>query len=294
MKLSSFRYIGPQCFKSMRNNGWMTFAAVLTITIALFLGSFFWMLLQNIDANAVQVEDNVRVVAYLDYSVTSGQRLGIEKELSWIEGVSKVEFVSKDEGILDLQERYNVEDLVASLGGVNPLPDLFSITALDPEQVTSIAQAAALVEGVSEVKYGAGTVEKLFALTNTLRKIGLAIMALLAISGVVLIAMSTRLTIQTRKKEIMIMKWVGATNAFIRWPFFLEGLLLGLTGAGLALTLVLALYGSAADYLAAGLPFVKVLTLAEIWRPAAAFTLGSGLVLGAVGSSIPLTRFLDV
>lgn len=278
----------------MRNNGWMTFAAVLTITIALFLGSFFWMLLQNIDANAVQVEDNVRVVAYLDYSVTSGQRLGIEKELSWIEGVSKVEFVSKDEGILDLQERYNVEDLVASLGGVNPLPDLFSITALDPEQVTSIAQAAALVEGVSEVKYGAGTVEKLFALTNTLRKIGLAIMALLAISGVVLIAMSTRLTIQTRKKEIMIMKWVGATNAFIRWPFFLEGLLLGLTGAGLALTLVLALYGSAADYLAAGLPFVKVLTLAEIWRPAAAFTLGSGLVLGAVGSSIPLTRFLDV
>lgn len=294
MKLSSFRYIGPQCWKSMRNNGWMTFAAVLTIAIALFLGAFFWMLLKNIDANAVAVEDNVRVVAYLDYDVTTGELPLIEKEIAWIDGVADVAFVSKEEGILDLQARYKADDLVESLGGVNPLPDLYSITAADPEHVQAIAQAVALIDGVTEVKYGAGTVEKLFALTNTLRQVGLAIMGLLAVAGVVLIAMSTRLTIQTRKKEIMIMKWVGATNAFIRWPFFLEGLVLGLVGAALALALGLTLYGSAAEYLAMSLPFAKVLTLAEIWRQATLFTLGSGLVLGAVGSSIPLTRFLDV
>jgi len=278
----------------MRNNGWMTFAAVLTITIALFLASLFWLLLKNIDANAVEVEDNVRVVAYLDYSVASGQRDEIRQQLEWIDGVAAVEFVSKEEGILDLQKRYHAEDLVETLGGVNPLPDLFSITARSTDDVAGIAAAAAEVKGVAEVKYGADTVEKLFALTDTLRKLGLAIMGLLAVAGVTLIAMATRLTIQTRKKEIMIMKWVGATNSFIRWPFFLEGLLLGLAGAAIALTLVLTLYSGAADYISASLPFVKVLTLAEIWRPAASFTLASGLTLGAVGSSIPLTRFLDV
>ncbi|MEG2213397.1 MAG: FtsX-like permease family protein, partial [Clostridiales bacterium] len=143
-------------------------------------------------------------------------------------------------------------------------------------------------------RYGEGTVEKLFALTETMRKVGIAAMVLLALAAVVLIAMTIRLTVVARKKEVMVMKWVGATNAFIRWPFLLEGLLLGLFGGILALILVLLAYTNAGDYLANTISFVLVLDLSNIWQSAAVFTLGAGLILGICGSLLPLARFMDV
>ena len=294
MKMQSFRYIAPQCLKSMRNNGWMTFAAIVTITIALFLCSSFWMLLRNLDANAVNIEQDVRVAVYLNRNLTITDRMEVEQQLRWIDGIATVEFVSRDEGIKGLQDRYGGSDLVESLGGVNPLPDMYYITAQNTDMVSLVRDAAAKIEGVDEAKYGEETVEKLFTLTGTMRKVGIAIMLLLALSAVILIAMATRLTIQTRKKEIMVMKWVGATNAFIRWPFFLEGMILGVAGAVIALVVMLSLYTGAVDYVGETIAFVQVLPLAEVWAEAALFTLASGLLLGALGSFIPLAKFLDV
>lgn len=294
MKLSSFRYIAPQCLKSMRNNGWMTAAAIVTITISLFLCAFFWLLLLNINANVTDVENDVRVLAYVDFDVVPAQRSEIEHALELISGVAEVSFIPKEQGIHTLQERYGDSDLVESLGGVNPLPDMYSLTALDPDQVSQIAKAVGEIEGIYEVRYGEGTVEKLLTLTDALRKFGLVVMGMLALCAVVLIAMATRLTIQTRKKEIMVMKWVGATNAFIRWPFILEGMLLGVVGALLALCLLLLLYSRAVIYVGLNLGFVNILPLEAIWMPATCFTLAAGFLLGLIGSLLPLARFLDV
>ena len=294
MKLSSFRYIAPQCLKSMRNNGWMTAAAIVTITISLFLCGFFWLLLLNINANVTDVENDVRVLAYVDFDVVPAQRSEIEQALELISGVAEVSFIPKEQGIHTLQERYGDSDLVESLGGVNPLPDMYSLTALDPDQVSEIAKAASEIEGIYEVRYGEGTVEKLLTLTDALRKFGLVVMGMLALCAVVLIAMATRLTIQTRKKEIMVMKWVGATNAFIRWPFILEGMILGIVGALLALCLLLLLYSRAAIYVGLNLGFLSILPLEAIWMPATWFTLAAGFLLGLIGSLLPLARFLDV
>ncbi|MBQ6808324.1 MAG: permease-like cell division protein FtsX [Firmicutes bacterium] len=294
MKLSSFRYIAPQCFKSMRNNGWMTAAAIITITISLFLCAFFWLLLLNINANVTDVEKDVRVLAYVDFDVVPAERKEIEQELKWIAGVADVSFVPKEQGIHTLEERYGDSDLVESLGGVNPLPDMFSITAIDTNQVSAIAEAVSQIEGIYEVQYGEGTVEKLLSLTDGLRKFGYVIMGLLALCAVVLIAMATRLTVQTRKKEIMVMKWVGATDAFIRWPFILEGMILGLVGAVLALGLLLFLYSRAALYVSINIGFLNILPLSAVWAPATGFTLAAGFLLGLIGSMFPLARFLDV
>ena len=119
-------------------------------------------------------------------------------------------------------------------------------------------------------------------------------MLMLAVAAVTLISMSVRLTIVARRKEIMIMKWVGATNSFIRWPFFLEGLILGVTGGLLALICVLACYAGSLDYITSTIPFISVLSFNEIWLPATLFTLGAGLLLGAIGSLLPMTRSLNV
>ncbi len=294
MKLSSFRYVGPQCFRSMLHNGWMTVAALLTITIALFLCAFFWALLVNVNANVVEVENDVRVLVYVEYSADEAAEQELEQQLKWLDGVSAVEFISREQGIRELQDRYGDTDLISSLGGVNPLPDMFSITALSNDAVSRIAEQAALLDNVYEVRYGEETVQTLFSLTSALRKIGWAVMLMMAVASVLLIAMATSLTIQTRKKEIMIMKWSGATNAFIRWPFVLEGMILGLLGAAIALVLMLLLYSRASAYLIVNVPVLTVVPIADLWLRAVIFTLGGGLVLGTLGSLIPITRFLNV
>ena len=128
--------------------------------------------------------------------------------------MADIQFIPKEQGIQTLEERYNDTDLVDSLGGVNPLPDMYSITAIDANQVSTIAAEVAEIEGVYEVQYGEGTVEKLLTLTHAVRKFGYAVMGLLAVCAVVLIAMATRLTIQTRKKEIMVMNgWALPTRS---------------------------------------------------------------------------------
>ncbi len=294
MKMRSFRYIAPQAFKSMFHNGLMTVAAILTITISLFLCTAFWLLIINIDANAKQMEEDVRVLVYLKDDITEDQYESVKEEIMAIPGVADCQFISRDDGIKDLEERFGGIDLVETLGGANPLPNQFSITAETNDDVTVIAEKVSNIAAVDVVRYGEGTVEKLFALTDTMRRVGIAVMALLALAAVVLIAMTIRLTVVARKKEVMVMKWVGATNAFIRLPFLLEGLFLGLFGSILALALVLFAYVNAGEYLANTISFVLVLDLSQIWQSTAVFTLTSGLLLGICGSLLPLTRFMDV
>ncbi|MBR5429642.1 MAG: permease-like cell division protein FtsX [Firmicutes bacterium] len=291
MKLRSFRYVGPQALKSMGQNGWLTVAAILTITISLFLCVGFWLVLINLDANVANVEDDLSIMVYLDGSVDNDL---VEQELKAIDGVDQVTFVAKDEGLASLSDRFGGVNLEETLGGDNPLPDMYSMTALSPDDIAGIAEQVRAMSGVSNVRYGEGTVEKLVALTDTMRKVGLAAMLMLAAAALVLIALSIRLAIMGRRKEIMVMKWVGATNAIIRWPFFLEGLLLGLIGAVLAITSCLLLYTKAADYMHHTISFLQVLPLQDIWLQASLFVLGAGLILGALGALLPLSRFLDV
>ena len=295
MKLRSFRYVGPQAFKSMGQNGWLTVAAILTITISLFLCAIFWLILLNLDANVAAVEDDLSVMVYLEDSVDSPSDFkNMERQLQSIPGVETVSLVTKDEGLASLADRFGGINLEETLGGDNPLPDMYNVTAFSADDISDIAKQAQTIAGVSTVRYGEGTVERLVALTGTMRKVGLAVMLMLAAAALVLIALSIRLAILGRRKEIMVMKWVGATNAFIRWPFFLEGLLLGLFGALLAIGLCLLLYTRATDYLHNAINFIRILPLEQVWMQTGAFVLGAGLILGALGSLLPLSRFLDV
>lgn len=294
MKMYSFRYIFPQAFKSMKNNGWLTAAAIMTITISLFLCAFFWMIIVNLNVNATEIEDDVRVMAYIDFDVPSTGYDELEEELRNIDGVQDVDFVSKDEGLLTLEDRFNDTDLLETLAGDNPLPDMFSLTAVDKQYVEQIAEQVSEMDGIYHVRYGEGTVEKLFTMTDTIRKASIVVMALLGVAAVTLIAMAIRLTILGRKKEIMVMKWCGATDAFVRWPFFLEGMMLGIFGSIIALALALILYSQVFAYLTATISFATIVPLSQLWPGLTLFIIGSGVVLGAIGSLIPLARFLKV
>lgn len=295
MKFSSFRYIIPQALSSLKVNGWMTFAAIITITISLFLCSLFWLIIVNLDANATEVESQVEIVAYILDSVDDVEYDAIESSIKGIEGVKETTFVSKEDGLDTMSETFGENsDLVAALDGSNPLPDSFSVKAQNPEQVAIIADSIEQMEQIESVRYGQGSVEKLFSLTDTLRKASVAIMILLGIGSIVLVAMAIRLTVYARRKEVMVMKWVGATNAFIRWPFLIEGLLLGLFGAVIASVGAMVAYTFSVDYLSSAVSFLTFIEPAKLWFQVVGVTIVAGIVMGIFGSLISVARFLDV
>ncbi len=297
MKLQTFRYLAPQAFKSLKLNGWMTFAAIFTIAISLFLCVAFWLLIQNIDANATQIESEVQIIAYIKDGVTDEDLAQAKTAIQAMPGFAGLSFISKKDGLAQLAPEFNLsseDELLETLGGVNPLPNSYSIQAQTPEDVASLAQKVEQLEIIESVRYGEGTVDKLFTFTDTMRLAGVVVMVLLAVAAIMLVAMTTRLTVYARRKEIMVMKWVGATNWFIRWPFLLEGVVLGLIGSGLALILALTGYTQVIDYLSQTIPFVFFLELGHLWAPLTLYTLGAGVLMGAVGSIISMAKFLNV
>lgn len=294
MKASSMRYIFPQACKSLKINGWMTFAAIVTITISLFLCTFFWLLVVNIDANATQMESDVRIMAYIKDEVPDSDYAAIKEAIAALDGVDTIDFISKEDGIKSLSNRFGGIDLAATLEGANPLPDSYSVKAKTPEDVEPLAKSIGEIKQIEKVRYGEGYVENLFAFTDTIRKAGIAIMILLGLAAILLVAMNTRLTVYARRREVMVMKWVGATNSFIRWPFFLEGLLIGFIGAVISAVLVLVVYYNANSYLASTISFMHVVNIGQLWPGVFGFTILAGILMGAFGSIISLTRFLDV
>ncbi len=294
MKIKSFRYIFPQAFKSLRANGWMTFASIMTVTIALFLCTMFWLMIINIDANARDFESDVRVLAYIREDTEKEDYQAIQTRIEGIEGVVEIEYIDKEDGLDDLEKVFEVDLRDTLPEGSNPLPDAFSIMASSTDAVEAIAKSVDEIPQIETVNYGGRSVEMLFALTDTMRQIGIAVMVLLGIAAVVLVAMTIRLTVVARRKEIMVMKWVGATNAFIRWPFFLEGMILGLSGSVLALSLVLLSYQNATQWLLNTVNFITILDFSTIWFTTSIFTLGAGILMGIFGSILSLGKFLNV
>lgn len=285
----------PQAFSSLRINGWMTFAAIATIAISLFLCLLFWLMVINIDANAEQLESNVEIIGYIADEIPQEQYNAIQSKIAALSGVSSLTYISREEGLQRIAPRFGtVEQLLDSMGGVNPLPNSFSVKAQSPEAVSGIAGQMAALEGISEVRYGESEVEKLFAFTSALRFAGIVIMALLAVAAVFLVAMTTRISVYARKQEIMVMKWVGATNWFIRCPFLLEGIVLGLVGSLLAVGAAFFVYYKASAYVACSLSFIVMLPASALWLTVSLIAVGVGVLMGAIGSIVSLARFLNV
>jgi len=295
MNRHGFGYVVPQAFSSLRINGWMTFAAIATIAISLFLCLLFWLMIINIDINAENLESNVEIIGYIAEEVPQEQYNAMQGKIASLAGVSALTYISREDGLLRIAPRFgSVEQLLASMGGVNPLPNSFSVKAQSPEAVAGIAEQMAVLEGIAKVRYGENEVKKLFAFTSAMRFAGIVIMALLAVAAVFLVAMTTRISVYARKQEIMVMKWVGATNWFIRCPFLLEGIILGLVGSLLAVGAAFLVYSKVCAYVAGSLAFIVLLPASALWLTVGLIAVGVGILMGAIGSIVSLARFLNV
>jgi cell division transport system permease protein len=198
------------------------------------------------------------------------------------------------------------EDGKAALDGYenenNPLPDSFEVEAFDPQQISYIAKQIEAInltdpaKPITDVKYGKDTIEKLFSITNAVRNIGLVIVLGLTVMAMFLISTTIKMTILARRREISIMKLVGATNSFIRWPFFIEGAIIGFGGSFLSAAILLFGYSQLVKTTSTvvGLYMIQFSTLEEVRFMVGGTIILLGTVLGIWGSTISVRKYLKV
>lgn len=305
MKISTvgrhFREGGKNIFR----NGWMSFASTSAISISLFILGVFLLLAVNVNQWTKEVENQVEINVYLELTATPEQVSALQNEIGSLPEVSKVQFISKDEGIEILREKLGEDGggiLEGFEGDGNPLPDAFSVQVVEPRQVSTAAEKIeALDQGQAEpriwkVDYGKGTVESLFRVTQIVQNVGLVLVIGLAFTAMFLISNTIKLTIVARRREIGIMKLVGATNSFIRWPFFIEGALLGIVGSLIPVGILLYGYWHLVDKsrLALGSLMIQMMPLSDVGPRIAMILIGIGFLIGVWGSTISVRKFLKV
>ncbi|WP_295713225.1 permease-like cell division protein FtsX [uncultured Mitsuokella sp.] len=295
MKLRTGEYFIAEVFRSLRRNTWMTFASIGTVTVSLFVLGVFLILVLNMNRLAGMLESQVQISVYLEDHLTDREKRQIEYDITSLQGIDTVKYVDRDEAKTRLQERLGDQKyLLDALSDENPLPDAFAVTVTTPAVVESAASAISAMSGVEEAKYGQDVIEHLFDITRLMRIFGLVLMLLLGAATLFIIANTIRLTVFARRKEIAIMKYVGATDWFIRWPFLLEGIVLGCFGGIIAAVALRSFYAAMAAQIYSTLAFFPLLPQYPFMNYVTLAILGSGIVIGAIGSLISLKRFLKV
>ncbi len=295
MKFRTSEYFVREVFVSLKRNNWMSFASIGTVAVSLFVLGVFLLLGLNMNRMASTLESQVQISVYLQDELKGAEKDELEERISDLSGIQSVKYVDRDEAIERFRERLGDQKyLLDALGDKNPLPDSFEVTVMQPSMVQTAAETIAQFDGVAEAKYGQDVVEHLFDITRLMRVFGLLLMVLLAGATIFIISNTIRLTVFARRKEIAIMKYVGATDWFIRWPFLLEGVVLGCIGGLVAAFALRSFYAAMAAKVYNTLTFFPLMPQYPFMNYVSAAILVSGMVIGAIGSTISLKRFLKV
>ncbi len=295
MKVRTIEYYIREVFISLRRNNWMSVASIGTVAVSLFIFGMFLMMVMNMNKLAENMESQVQINVYLLDKVDREQARDIEKDLKEIEGVESVGFVTKDEAMERFKDRLgDQKTLLDALDETNPLPDSFEVTVTNPDLVKTAAEKMEKIDGVECAKYGQDVMEHLFEITRLLRIFGFTLMLVLAFATLFIISNTIRLTVFARRKEIAIMKYVGATDWFIRWPFVMEGMVLGLFGSIIAAMVLRTAYTAMAEKVYDTLAFFPLIPEQPFLTYITIVVVISGMVVGAIGSAVSIKKFLKV
>lgn len=294
MNINSFRYATRQSVLSLRRNLWLAAVTAGIIAISLAMLGGFLLLAVNAGQLLQNIESNVEIGVFLEEGANPDV---IRGQLDNHAAVSDYTFVPKEEGLQEFSRMLGDRVLLAGLEGENnPLPDLFRVRARDAQEVAALAAEIAAFPGVELADYGEELVGQLIKVTGWLNRLLLIMSGLLAMGAVFLIVTTIRLSVLARQDEVGIMKYLGASNGFIRFPFLLEGMAMGWTGT---LAAVAAL-GVGYSRLAASLQQDALTFLIQpVTEPARLVPVFAGLLLlgtlmGGIGSLVSVRKFLRV
>ncbi|WP_251551904.1 permease-like cell division protein FtsX [Neobacillus muris] len=297
MKIRTLGRHARESLKSISRNGWMTFASVSAVTITLILVGVFVVIMMNLNRVAETIEEDVQIRVHIDVAATEQDQTALKDSIQNMPEVGSVKFSSKEEELNNLVKSMGEEGKAFKLFEQdNPLNDVFIVKTKKPTDTMDAAKKIEKLNFVSKVNYGEGKVEKLFKFIKASRNVGIVLIVGLFFTAIFLISNTIKITIIARRREIKIMRLVGATNGFIRWPFLLEGLWLGILGAVLPIILISIAYYRAYDYLGPKLQgtFIRVLPFDPFMYQVSGILLLMGALIGIWGSVMSVRKFLKV
>lgn len=289
--MSSFGYLIKEGFKNLVHNRLMTLASIGVLISCLVLTGSAVMLTINVSNIVDSVGDTNVTKVFLDDSYTKLEAVYKGKELSQVANVSQVEFIDKDEAIQAYRDQLGDEVFANMSGDDNPLPYAYSVKMDDLSKYDDTVARIKEVDGVASVSSHREVAEKLTNLSSFITTMSLWIILALAIISLFIISNTIRMTMFSHRFEISIMKSVGATNAFVRVPFIIEGIVIGLISAIIAIVLLFVLSDAIINSVQKILDF-KYTRFTEVMWPIIGSFVAAGVLVGSLGSMVSIRRFL--
>lgn len=296
MKINTINYFIVDALKSIKRNRTISFAAMLTVLITFFIFGTFTLLALNFNKSIEDIASQVEIRVYLNDDIKLVDQREVEIKLKEQQGVADVIYESKDEAFLNLQD--SLSDNKGILEGYdltnNPLPSSFIVKLEDPSYADSVAKAVEQMSGVESIRNQKEQIEKISAFVNVVQIVGIGLFIVFIGVSVFLIMNTIKLTVYSRRREVGIMKFVGATDWFIRWPFVIEGVIIGSVGAVLSSILLYFAYNGIFNWIVSSMFIINLVSPAfVITTMLGGFFIG-GIVVGAIGSIAALRKFLIV
>jgi len=274
-------------------NAAMSLAATATMMLMLLLLASFWIVQSGFLASLRYVEDKVGVVADLHDDITDAELDDLQSRLSVMPEVRSIEYVSKDEALRRYREAraaQGQQDFTKYLP-VNPLPASLEVKLRRPDDYTAIASLLGAEPIVATVQNIADTTERLIEVTNFLRTFGVLLLVVIGAIVLFIVINTIRLAVLGRAEEIEVMRLVGASDAFIRWPFVFEGALVGLLGAALTLGILVGASEPLSQFMV-GFFQILPISVGSISRDVTLLVVGAGLGLGVLGAWVSVRTYL--
>lgn len=292
---SSLCYFLRETVTSLVRNRFMAVASILTVTLSMFILGAFLSAVLNINHMATYLESQVEMTVYLKDGIKTDDVMTVGKQLKQLNGLKGISFTNKDQALANFRESMGDQSaLLDSMNG-NPLPASYKISFQSPDQLQDAVNLVTKYPQVDDVQYGQEIVEQLYRVAQFIRISGIILILFLAAAELFIISNTIRLTVFARRREIQIMKYVGATNGFVRWPFLFEGMVIGFIGSGISSILLWLCYRMIQEEIHnAGLVFIPLLAMYPFIVHVAIFLLAAGIIIGALGSAISLRKYMKV
>ena len=299
MRRLNIGYFIKEGFSSIFSHGLMSFAAVCMIVACLIIMGSFSLLAVNVDNMLSHLEDENEFLAFIDEDYTDDQIRALMEQVRALDNVGSdsgsVTFVSREQAKRDYLKGHESDGLYVNIPD-KVFRDRLSIHVKDLERFSETVDAVDALPGVVNHRAASEVAEGFVAVRNAVTALAYVLIGILAAVSLFIISNTTRLAAFARREEIAIMKMCGATDGFVRWPFIVEGLILGIMGAVLAFFLQWAVYGAVSRALVEGgaADLFGLMAFSDLWRRVLAVFVLSGSVIGALGSSFAIRKFLQV
>lgn len=293
---STSKYFVTESLKSIKRNKTLSLASIATVMATLFIFGVFLVAVLSIDNIVEQMGSNLQASIYLNDDIAANQITDIQNALQSIDGVKNIEFQDKAKAFQNAKDSFGEEgeELVKGLEESNPFSMAFVVTVNNPEHLSKVVNKVNSMPGIKKIKDVREIADKIERWTQAIKVVGISMFIVLMIVSIFLIGNTIKIAVFSRRREIGIMKYVGATDWFIRWPFILEGMFIGFIGS--ILSIIILYYGY--RYLVfnrfVGNLFIQLISPTYILVSLAWKFILAGAAIGAAGSILSIRKHLKV